>query len=209
MPDALMVVGCDEDGIGMASRTVGSGGVIVFPTDTVYGMGCDPYDRGAVERIYRIKSRDASKPLPVLAGSMGAVERIARLDERSRVIVSRHWPGPLTVILRLADPRLSASLNLEDRIAVRIPDHPCTLDLLRGCGRQLLVGTSANVSGQQPFADPGKCPGGIMAGCDLFVDGGATPQGSASTIIEVTGDGGIRVVRQGACRLDGGEVPGA
>ncbi len=183
-----------------------NGGVIVFPTDTVYGMGCDPYDKNAVERIYKIKSRDASKPLPVLADSIRAAERISCFDEYSKRIASKYWPGSLTMILGLTDTRLSESMHLANRIAVRIPNNPCTLALLKECG-SLLVGTSANMSGNPSFADPAKCPEYIKNSCDLFVDGGITAQGSESTIIDVVaGVGKFKIIRQGACILDDREV---
>lgn len=195
-----MRVRCDAEGIGAAAAAVRSGGVVVFPTDTVYGIGCDPYDAAAVGRIYAIKSRDRSKPLPVLVKSAREASAIASLGAAAG-IAERFWPGALTIIAELADAALAVPLGLEGGVAVRVPGCGCTLGLLERCGP--LVGTSANVSGEPPFSDPAMFPAGLE--CDVFVDGGVTG-GTESTIIDARG-GAIRVVREGA--VPAGEIPGA
>ena len=150
-----MKVNCDNDGIKKVVEIFKNGGVIVFPTDTVYGIGCDPYNENAVKKIYEIKSRDKIKSLPVLAYSIDIVKQIVMMDKLTEKIVEKYWPGPLTLILKLKDQKLKKSLNLEEKIAIRIPNSECTLKLLKECN--LLVGTSANVSGDSSFTDPQKC----------------------------------------------------
>ena len=141
-----MIVPCNHEGVLAASRMLKKGGIVAFPTDTVYGIGCDPFNQKAVNEIYRIKGREESKPLPVLGFSIFEISKIALFDETSRKLASKFWPGPLTLILTVRDEMISKSLGLDGKIAVRIPSHPCALSLLQEC--KLLVGTSANRSGQ-------------------------------------------------------------
>lgn len=197
-----MRVSCDKEGIRQAVRVIKEGGVAVFPTDTVYGIGCDPYNKRSVEEIYRIKSRDVSKSVPVLAYSEEIAEQIVDFDDATRRIIKRFWPGPLTVILKLTDKTMRESLNLKDRIAIRVPDSKCALELLKECN--FLVGTSANVSGDRPYTNPDECFKNLQ-GYDIFVDGGVIPSNTVSTIIEVKDDDDadddarrIKVLREGA-----------
>ena len=136
---------CDKDGVEKTSQIIEKGGVAVFPTDTVYGIGCNPYNVNSVKKIYEIKSREKIKALPVLAYSIDIVKKIVVIDKFTENILQKNWPGPLTLILELKDQKLKKSLNLQNKIAVRIPDSECTLKLLEKC--ELIVGTSANISG--------------------------------------------------------------
>ena len=198
-----MRVGCDDEGVQKAAGVIGDGGIAIFPTDTVYGIGCNPYLKGSVDRIYRAKSRDASKPLPLLVRSVEEAEEIASLDGTTRKIVERFWPGALTVIVGITDERLRESLMLRDKVAVRMPDSGCALRILRETG--CLVGTSANISGGEPFVDPARCPPELK-GYEVFVDGGVIAKSRGeSTIIESV-DGKIKVHRQGAISAE--EVTG-
>ena len=193
-----MKVNCDNDGIKKVVEIFKNGGVIVFPTDTVYGIGCDPYNENAVKKIYEIKSRDKMKSLPVLAYSIDIVKQIVMMDKLTEKIVEKYWPGPLTLILKLKDQKLKKSLNLEEKIAIRIPNSECTLKLLKECN--LLVGTSANVSGDSSFTDPQKCIENLK-NYDAFVDGGTITSKGESTIIEIE-DEKIHVIREGALKKE-------
>ena len=189
-----MRVNCDKDGIEKAANIIGLGGIAVFPTDTVYGIGCNPYDKKAVKKIYEIKSRDTSKPFPILVYSKEIAETIVSFDEFSEKIVKQFWPGPLTLILKSTDSKLKETLNVNDKIAIRVPDHKCTLELLKKCN--FLVGTSANLSGNESFTDPNKGLSNIQ-NYDIFVDGGTITSKAESTIIEVENDN-IKIIREGA-----------
>ena len=193
-----MKVNCDNDGIKKIVEIFKNGGVIVFPTDTVYGIGCDPYNENAVKKIYEIKSRDKIKSLPVLAYSIDIVKQIVMMDKLTEKIVEKYWPGPLTLILKLKDQKLKKSLNLEEKIAIRIPNSECTLKLLKECN--LLVGTSANVSGDSSFTDPQKCIENLK-NYDAFVDGGTITSKGESTIIEIENEK-IHVIREGALKKE-------
>ena len=153
--EQILKVNCDNQGIEKAVEIIKHGGIAIFPTDTIYGIGCDPYNKEAVRKIYDIKSRDFSKPLPVLVYSKEIAEKIAFFDDNSKKIAERFWPGPLTIILKLTDEGLKESLSLTNKIAVRVPNHKCTLALLKQC--DLLVGTSANISGESSFTNPDEC----------------------------------------------------
>ena len=190
----LLRVSCDKEGIKKASKIINKGGIVVFPTDTVYGIGCDPYNKKSVKKIYEIKSRDFSKPLPVLVYSREVAEKIANFDERTKKIVEKFWPGQLTVIVEVKDLELKKSLNLSNKIALRVPDHRCTLDLLEKCN--FLVGTSANISGDKPFTNPEDCLKNL-SNYDIFVDGGIISSKSESTIIEIVEEQ-IKIIRKGS-----------
>ena len=193
-----MKVNCNDEGIRKSVEIIENGGVIIFPTDTVYGIGCNPYDANAVKKIYEIKSREKIKSLPVLASSIQIVKQISIIDEFTENIIKKYWPGPLTLILKLKDKNLKESLNLEDKIAVRIPNSVCTLKLLNKCN--LLVGTSANVSGDSSFTDPQECMKNVK-NYDIFVDGGTITSKGESTIIEIENEK-IHVIREGALKKE-------
>jgi len=193
-----MKVNCDDNGIKKSVEIIENGGIIVFPTDTVYGIGCNPYDANAVKKIYQIKSREKIKSLPVLASSIEIVKQISTIDEFTEKIIKKYWPGPLTLILKLKDKNLKKSLNLEDKIAVRIPNSVCTLKLLNKCN--LLVGTSANVSGDSSFTNPQECMKNVK-NYDVFVDGGTITSKGESTIIEIENEK-IHVIREGALKKE-------
>ncbi|MDF2421551.1 MAG: L-threonylcarbamoyladenylate synthase [Nitrosopumilus sp.] len=185
---------CDKEGIENASKIISQGGIVIFPTDTVYGIGCDPYNKEAVEKIYKIKSRDIIKSVPILTYSTEAAERIAQFDQLAKKIVKKFWPGPLTLILKVTDQKMKKSLNLENKIAVRVPNHRCTLELLKKCN--YLVGTSANISGDLPHTNPEECLE-KMQNYDIFVDGGIITSNGESTIIEIENEE-IKIIREGS-----------
>ena len=189
-----MKVNCDKEGIEKASQIINQGGVVIFPTDTVYGIGCDPYNKASIEKIYKIKSRYITKSVPVLTYSIEMAERIAKFDQLTKKIVKKFWPGPLTIILKVTDEKIKKSLNLENKIAIRVPDHKCTLELLKKCN--YLVGTSANISGDLPYTNPKECLK-KMHDYDVFVDGGMITSNGESTIIEIENEE-IKIIREGS-----------
>ena len=116
-------VNCDPNGINNAISTIKKGGIVVFPTDTVYGIGCDPYNQNAVKSIYKIKNRISSKLFPILGFSKKELSEIAFFDERANKIAEKYWPGEITLVLKLKDEKLKQSLNLEEKIAIRVPNN--------------------------------------------------------------------------------------
>ncbi len=189
-----MKVNCGITGINQAYNIINQGGVAIFPTDTVYGIGCNPYNKKAVNKIYNIKSRNILKPFPVLTYSKKTAEEIVCFDEISEKIVKKFWPGPLTIILKVSDKNLIKNLNLRDKIAIRVPNQKCTLDLLKKC--KFLIGTSANLSGNPSHMDPNECLKNIE-GWDVFIDGGIITSKGESTIIEIQNKE-IKIIREGS-----------
>jgi len=187
-------VECNSEGIEKATNSIRSGGVIVFPTDTVYGIGCDPYDNKAVEKIYKIKNRESQKWLPLLGYSLNELEKIAVFTTEMKKIIEKFWPGPITLIAKLKDEKIKQSMKLKDRIAVRIPKNECALSLLKEC--KIIIGTSANISGSKSFTDPDDCEKNL-AGYDILVDGGKIPNGEESTIIEFDRNE-LKILRKGS-----------
>ena len=189
-----MKVNCNKEGIEKASKVIKDGGIVVFPTDTVYGIGCNPYNKESAKKVYEIKSRDFSKPFPVLVYSKEIANKIAEFDEISEKLAEKFWPGQLTILLKLKDSKLKESLNLSDKIALRVPNHECTLQLLEKC--HYLIGTSANVSGQPSFFDPQECIKSVK-NYDVFVDGGTITSKGESTIVQIE-DGKVKIIREGS-----------
>ena len=177
-----------------AYQTVKDGGIVIFPTDTVYGIGCDPYNKNSVSLLYKIKKREKTKPFPVLGYSKKELEKIAGFNSLATKIAEKFWPGPLTMILNVKDPDIQKSLGLENKIAVRVPDNTCILSLLKEC--KVLVGTSANISDETSLIDPNDCETKI-SNYDLLIDGGTITSKGESTIVEIDGDK-VKIVREGS-----------
>ncbi|KAG2479487.1 MAG: Sua5/YciO/YrdC/YwlC family protein [Nitrosopumilales archaeon] len=188
----MLNVLCNAQGIELAVKTFHNGGLVVFPTDTVYGIGCDPYNSDAVNAIYKIKKRDKKKIFPVLGYSKDEISKIAIFDEKSDRVAEKFWPGQVTLLLKIKEMTLKKSLKIEDKIAVRVPNNKCVLSLLKEC--KLIVGTSANISGMQSFKDPNECRS-KFTGYDIFVDGGIISSIGESTIVEM--DDKLKILREG------------
>ncbi|MEM4321330.1 MAG: L-threonylcarbamoyladenylate synthase [Candidatus Nitrosocaldus sp.] len=188
-----LLLQCNEQGIAKAATIVRDGGVIAYPTDTVYGLGCDPYNDDAVERVFRIKGREEGKAMPLLCASVDDAMRIAYMDERALILARHFWPGALTIVARLKDERISSKIIKDGKVGVRVPRHEHALRLIRLCNG-VLVGTSANPSGMNPASDAGQVMA-MLKGLDAVLDCGAVYIGKASTVYYV--DEG-KVIREGA-----------
>ena len=188
-----MKISCKDDDVQKAASAISDGAVIVFPTDTVYGLGCNPYNRDAVLSIYEIKKREKTKPFPVIGYSKEELERIAEFNKLEEKIAEKFWPGAITLILKVKDKEIQKSLSLGEKIAVRVPNNKCALALLKEC--KLLVGTSANISGTEPFSDPKECNENLI-GYDLFMDGGIISSKGESTIVEIENND-VKILRKG------------
>jgi len=188
----MLNVVCNAQGIELAVKTFHNGGLVVFPTDTVYGIGCDPYNSSAVNAIYKIKKRDKKKVFPVLGYSKDEIAKIATFDEKLDIVAEKFWPGQVTLLLKIKEMTLKKSLKIQDKIAVRVPNNKCALSILKEC--KLIVGTSANISGMQSFKDPNECRS-KFTGYDTFVDGGIISSIGESTIVEM--DDKLKILREG------------
>ena len=189
-----MKISCNNLDIQKTVQIINNGGIVIFPTDTVYGIGCDPYNQKGVLSLYKIKKREKTKPFPVIGYSKKELEKIAEFDNKAEKIAEMFWPGPITLILKIKDENIKKSLGLGKKIAVRVPDNQCILSLLKEC--KLLVATSANISGNTSPVDPNDCERNLN-GYDLLIDGGILSDDGESTIVEID-EGEVRIVRNGS-----------
>jgi L-threonylcarbamoyladenylate synthase len=188
---------CTDDGIARCALLIKSGEILVFPTDTIYGIGCDPYNDQAVERIFVIKGRGEKKPLPVLAYSTADIEKIVSLGDTGKVLARTYWPGGLTIVAPIADHKISRRVTAAgSSLAVRVPANKCILSLLKRC--RYLVGTSANPSGDRPRKSAQEVLNSSLEGYDALLDGGPVEKGIESTIVDITGK--PKVLREGTIK---------
>jgi L-threonylcarbamoyladenylate synthase len=180
---------------------VTSGGIIVYPTDTIYGIGCNPYNDSSVQRIFEIKLRNQKKPLPILASSIEDVEKIVSLDKTGKLLARKYWPGALTIVSPLIDKNISTKLTAGKKsIGVRIPNNKCTLLLLKYC--KYLAGTSANKSGEKPLKSASEVMSSSLGDFDALLDGGTVEKGIESTIVDISDSTAPKVIREGAIRSE-------
>jgi L-threonylcarbamoyladenylate synthase len=175
------------------------GGLVIYPTDTVYGLGCDPFNIKAVEKVFKVKGERKNKPLPILASEMKAVERIAHMNEDAKKIAKKYWPGPLTLVVpkKLTLPSM-VTCNLES-VGVRIPNHKVALQLVTLCGG-LIVGTSANKTGEKPPKTAQEAASQLGEQVDIVLDGGHAPLGQESSIVDLTSKT-PKMIREGPIKL--------
>jgi L-threonylcarbamoyladenylate synthase len=174
----------DPQSVSEALEVLRKGGVVAFPTDTVYGIGALVDDDGAIERLYRVKNRLADKPIPVLVSTVEDVKLVAlSMPSVARKLAAAFWPGPVTlVILRRSD--LTNLLSAEPTIGVRMPDQKVALSLLDAIGP--LAVTSANVSGTPNSCTAKAVLDNLGGSIELILDGGETPGGIPSTVVDCT-----------------------
>ncbi|MCS7110024.1 MAG: L-threonylcarbamoyladenylate synthase [Candidatus Caldarchaeum sp.] len=182
-----------------AVKVVLTGGVIVYPTDTVYGIGCDPFNVEAVKRVYEIKKREA-KPMPVLLSSIDMLYSVADPTPEEVEAALKLWPGPVTILMK-KNPNLPDIVTAgEQSVGVRIPAHMIPLTIMEKTGKPL-VGTSANISGQPSATEVKNIDESVLSKADIVIDHGATFHKLPSTVIRVKRDG-FEVVREGAMRAE-------
>ena len=177
-------------------------GILVFPTETYYALGCSALSSEAAKKVYRLKARSREQPLLILIHSWEMLHEYFDPVSDSRLrILKRYWPAPLTAILK-ANGKLADELNFQsDEVAVRMTPHPVARELISLCGVPL-VGTSANRSNCPPSTELNNAIRAFPSGIDLFIEGGRTLGGAPSTIIRFLKDDTIQLVRQGAAPLD-------
>jgi L-threonylcarbamoyladenylate synthase len=190
----MIIAKCTEEGISRCAGILKQGGVAVFPTDTVYGIGCDPHNESAVDRVFKIKNRDEKKSLPILVGSIADAEALVDLGKEGRRVASFYWPGQVTIVAPLRDLALSPKITSgNNKLGVRIPAGKCVLGLLQHC--RFLVGTSANLSGNASPKSADDIIHSKLEGFDFLLDGGPTEVGRESTVIDIASR---KIIREGA-----------
>jgi L-threonylcarbamoyladenylate synthase len=175
----------DLEGLAAAAETVRKGGLICYPTDTVYGLGCDPFSTSAIEKAVAAKGRH-EKAMPVLVRNVDDAERLAFFTEGARRLADAYWPGPLTIVL-LAREDIPSALSPKRTIGLRAPKHAICQQLLGLCSGYL-VGTSANLAGEYPATSAEEIVSQLGDRVDIILDGGKSPLGVASTVVELTGE---------------------
>jgi L-threonylcarbamoyladenylate synthase len=161
------------------------GGLIAFPTDTVYGLGTSAFDSSAVETIYTAKSRPIEKAIPVLIGNqLDLVKLTASMPDMANRLIQKFWPGALTIVV-LKNSSVPPSVSSTNTVAIRMPDHPFALVLLKRTGP--LAVTSANISNQPNPTTAEQVLEQLDGRIDLVLDGGQTPGGQPSTLVDCTG----------------------
>jgi L-threonylcarbamoyladenylate synthase len=175
-----------------------AGGLVAFPTDTVYGLGALAFDGKAVESIYTAKDRPRERGIPILFADLADLELVsAGVPEMARRFAARFWPGPLTCVVPKA-PSLPASVSATDTVAVRIPDHPLARALLRAAGP--LAVTSANLSGRTSPSTAAEVLEQLAGRIPLILDGGTAPGGIPSTLVDCCGSSPV-LLREGPITL--------
>jgi L-threonylcarbamoyladenylate synthase len=183
-----------------ACEVLREGVVIVVPTETVYGLGADAFDPGAVRRVYAIKGRDFAKPLSLLVSDERMLrEVVATVPDVAQELMRRFWPSPLTLVFKASDAVPSEALGGGETVAVRISSSPVVRRLLDLYGRPLTA-TSANRSGCGPARSAQEAMTQVGEGVDLILDGGPSGNEAPSTVVDVS-EGEARTLRQGGLQI--------
>ncbi len=176
-----------------------SGGLVAFPTDTVYGVGALAFHEQAIESIYIAKDRPMEKAIPVLIGDSTDLIKVAdEIPIFAMRLIARFWPGPLTVLVP-KKPTLPEAISATSTVGVRVPDHEVTRSLLRLAGPMAV--TSANISGQPSPTTAQEVLAQLHGRIAMILDGGETPGGIPSTLVDCTGDE-IQVLREGPISME-------
>lgn len=172
--------------------------LVGIPTDTVYGVAADPFDRRAMERLFEVKGRDRSSPIPILGASIDSLRKVAVVEGPAADAGERHWPGGLTIVVPVAEGVPDWIGDERRTVAIRVPNHPVALELLRAAGP--LAVTSANRSGEPPAKSADEARLTLGYGVAVCLEGDAG-RGEASTVADFTGGEPV-VLREGPVRLD-------
>jgi L-threonylcarbamoyladenylate synthase len=182
-----------------ALAVLNKGGLVAFPTDTVYGVGALAFDGRAVEAIYIAKDRPIEKAIPVLIGDTADMEKVgADIPEIAYRLAFRFWPGPLTLVIP-KKPTLPEAVSAIATVGVRVPDHEAARVLLRAAGPMAV--TSANISGQPSPSAAEEVLAQLGGRIDLILDGGITPGGVPSTVVDCTA-ADLKILRDGPITLE-------
>ena len=186
-----------EAELARAADLLRGGGVVAFPTDTIYGLGALADNSVAIDRIFKIKGRPITQALPLLAADEAQAVSVTRfVPETAKLLMARFWPGALTLVLPRAIWMSEMITAGGLTIAVRVPDHPLTIALIEAAGGPL-VGTSANIHGHPNPITAGDVQSQLGNSVDLIIDGGQVHGGTESTVVDVTVNP-PRIIRQGA-----------
>ena len=175
-----------DEAIRAAGFLMKQGGVVVYPTETVYGLGCVPSDTDASQRVCEIKQR-ADKPLPLICADIVAARKIVEMGSAAEKLAARFWPGPLTMVLP-TKVKYSMWVNHgASTLGVRVSPHPVASMLAKEAGG-VIVSTSANISGDEPAMSASEARDIFGNKVDIIIDGGRSQGGASSTVVDLTGE---------------------
>jgi L-threonylcarbamoyladenylate synthase len=194
MVDTKTISTEDRRALGAAARILEAGGLVAFPTDTVYGLGASAFDGRAVERLSKAKRRPPDKPIPVLLADFYALEQVVQNPSRQvRLLAEAFWPGPLTIVWSKV-PSLPKAVSSKKTVGVRVPDHDFARELLRRVGP--LAVSSANHSGAATTRTAREVLAQLSGRIHLVIDGGLSSGRQPSTVVRFEGDE-FKILRQG------------
>ena len=188
--------GHEREAVAAAARMLARGGIVVYPTETLYALGADAGNATALRRLVELKVRERGKPIAVLVGDKDMVRELAaEIPPAAEALMRRFWPGPLTLVLR-ARPAVSPVLTGGgDGIGVRLSSHPVATALVRALGRALTT-PSANPAGRRPPVRVDEARAYFGTHVDFYLDGGSLPGEPASTVVDLRA--GLDIIREGA-----------
>jgi L-threonylcarbamoyladenylate synthase len=182
--------------ISRAIAALGRGDVIVFPTETVYGLGADALNHEAVEKVFQLKGRDPANPIPIIVSDRRMMRRLVdKIPPIAEKLIDCLWPGPLTLVLQARPDTPKQLLNSRGGVGVRISSQPLATRLSRQFGRPLTA-TSANPSGRQAASTIEEAENYFSGEIEVFVDGGKLAAKIGSSVVEVIEDK-IKIIREG------------
>jgi len=193
----MNIISCDDHETNFIIDAYENGKIIAFPTDTVYGVGCDPFNKESISRIYNLKKREGGKRFPILGLSKTELEKIVEFNSDAEKISERFWPGQVTLVLPIRKEIIEKIEN-NGKLAVRVPNNKCILSILKQC--KLIVGTSANISGEKSILDSNEIKTKLSE-IDLLVDGGKIISSGESTIIDFVNNE-LKIIREGSISKD-------
>jgi L-threonylcarbamoyladenylate synthase len=188
-----VVVASDPSALEAALEVLRFGGLVAFPTDTVYGLAAMAFEGRAVAGLYDAKGRSGEKAIPILVGVAEAMDQVGLPSEMARRLAAKFWPGAITLVMQKR-PQLPEAVSATGTVGVRMPDHPIALGLLRAAGP--LAVTSANRSGRTSPLSAQDVRAELEGKVELILDGGECPGRTPSTVVDCTGENPV-IVRQG------------
>jgi L-threonylcarbamoyladenylate synthase len=185
--------------LSLALDILKSGGLVAFPTDTVYGLGALAFDGKAIESLYIAKDRPIEKAIPILIADLEDMEKVGMdISQSAYRLASRFWPGPLTCVIP-KKPTLPKAVSATSTVGVRVPDHKVARSLLRAAGPMAV--TSANISGQDSPSTAEDVLAQLNSRIPLIIDGGKTPGGVPSTVVDCSAEE-LKILREGPVKLE-------
>lgn len=163
-----------------------NGAIMVYPTDTIYGLGCDIFKKQAIEKIYQLKKRERKKPLSIICAGIKEVAKYAIIQDYAYRLMKKYLPGPYTFILKAKNEMPKTFLSKNRTVGIRIPDNKVCLEIAQKLGNPIIT-TSLNVSGEEVMTDPKELSKELQNKIDIIIDNGPLPK-EASSVIDLSGD---------------------